>query len=456
MAPAPSIFLLLLTLLLLLTNAAHTRETPPPTPQRIIAPPPPDNENDTSPPFRPGIAVVVCVLTTIISLTSLLLLYIKHCNGGNIHSGGSSIPWTVAPFSGRKNSGIDRSVVESLPVFRFGALRGQKEGLDCAVCLTKFEAAEVLRLLPKCKHAFHVECVDTWLDAHSTCPLCRYRVDPEDILLVEDAKPFRCQTQPQRNSHNNNSSNQERARLNMDVEKQEIGRRHSSVGESGTEEQSRRWTTSFRRSLDSATSRKKNESVGVGVGVVGFGWFVRGRKDGMLLTQETEREGDRTSAERRLEHRIIVSPGPGPGPGPGKMKMNGVHQRWSDVQASDLLYLTSEMIMSEAQWNTRGGGRGRGTRRSNDDGVEDSWSGRGIINSRSVSEITGFSRFSSNSNNNNEEDTDRHRDREWEQQRQGHGEREEGLVRRWLGWISKSHTQQQHHQRQQTHSQTQP
>lgn len=216
------------------------------------------------------------------------------------------------------------------------------------------------------------------------------------------------------------------------------------MGERGTEEQSRRWTTSFRRSLDSATSRKKNESVGV----VGFGWFVRGRKDGMLLTQETEREGNRTSAERRLEHRIIVSPGPEAGP--GKMKMNGVQQRWSDVQASDLLYLTSEMIMSEAQWNTRGGGRRRGTRRANDDEVEDSWSGRGIINSRSVSEITGLSRFSSNSNNNNEEDTERQRDREWEQQGQGHGERErereEGLVRRWLGWISKSHT----------HSQTQP
>ncbi|KAG5034447.1 hypothetical protein JHK87_009357 [Glycine soja] len=259
----PSSFTLLLTLLLLfLTYEAESGETPPPTPP---------------PPFRPGIAVLVCVLTTIISLTSLLLLYIKHCNGGIPDGGGgNSAPWTVAPFSGRKNSGIDRSVVESLPVFRFGALRGQKEGLDCAVCLNKFEAAEVLRLLPKCKHAFHVECVDTWLDAHSTCPLCRYRVDPEDILLVEDAKPFRQSHQQQRNKE------EERVRLNLDLEKQEIvesRRRHS-----------RRWTTSFRRSLDSisATSRKKNESVGT----------------------------ERASVERRLEHRIIVSPGPGPGPGP--------------------------------------------------------------------------------------------------------------------------------------------
>ncbi|CAJ1973983.1 unnamed protein product [Sphenostylis stenocarpa] len=439
MDPAPSFtlsLLLFLALMLLHTYAAHCRETPPPTPHGIIAPPPPDNDNDTTPSFRPGIAVVVCVLTTIISLTSLLLLYIKHCNGGSIHGGGggSSIPWTVAPFAGRKNSGIDRTVVESLPVFRFGALRGQKEGLDCAVCLTKFEAAEVLRLLPKCKHAFHVECVDTWLDAHSTCPLCRYRVDPEDILLVEDAKPFR---QTQQRNNNSSSNNEERARLNLDVEKQEIAesgrRRHSSVGERGTEEQSRKWTTSFRRSLDSATPRKKSESGGV----VGIGWIVRARKDGMLLTQETEREGDRTSVERRLEHRIIVSPGPGPGPG----KMYGVQQRWSDVQASDLLYLTSEMILSEAQWNTRRGGRRRGTRRTNDDEVEDSWSGRGIINSRSVSEITGLSRFSSITNNNTEEDRYRDRDTEWEQQRQG--EREEGLVRRWLGWISKSRTQTQ-------------
>lgn len=198
------------------------------------------------------------------------------------------------------------------------------------------------------------------------------------------------------------------------------------MGERETEEQSRRWTSSFRRSLDSATSRKS---------VVGIGWLVRGRKDGMLLTQELEREGDRTSVERRLEHRIIVSPGPGPG------KMNGVQQRWSDVQASDLLYLTSEMIMSEAQRNTQRGGRGRerGRGRTNDDEGSDSWSGRGIINSRSVSEITGLSRFSSNGNNNNWEDRDR--DREWEQQ--GQGEREEGLVRRWLGWISKSHSQTQ-------------
>lgn len=36
-----------------------------------------------------------------------------------------------------------------------------------------------MRLLPKCAHAFHVPCIDTWLRAHVNCPLCRSDVlDP--------------------------------------------------------------------------------------------------------------------------------------------------------------------------------------------------------------------------------------------------------------------------------------
>ena len=28
-------------------------------------------------------------------------------------------------------------------------------------------------LLPKCNHAFHISCIDTWLRSHTNCPLCR-------------------------------------------------------------------------------------------------------------------------------------------------------------------------------------------------------------------------------------------------------------------------------------------
>ncbi|KAK9208105.1 hypothetical protein WN944_000459 [Citrus x changshan-huyou] len=76
---------------------------------------------------------------------------------------------------------MDKAVIESLPLFRFASLRGSKEGLECAVCLSKFEDTEILRLLPKCRHAFHMSCIDQWLEGHASCPLCRYKFDGRDL-----------------------------------------------------------------------------------------------------------------------------------------------------------------------------------------------------------------------------------------------------------------------------------
>ncbi|EPS66911.1 hypothetical protein M569_07866, partial [Genlisea aurea] len=49
---------------------------------------------------------------------------------------------------------------------------------ECAVCLAEFDESDVVRLLPKCNHSFHIECIDTWFRSHSTCPLCRSPVEP--------------------------------------------------------------------------------------------------------------------------------------------------------------------------------------------------------------------------------------------------------------------------------------
>jgi hypothetical protein len=57
-------------------------------------------------------------------------------------------------------------------------LKGGKEDLECSVCLEKFAEDESLRLLPKCSHVFHSECIDVWFLSHSTCPLCRVSLKP--------------------------------------------------------------------------------------------------------------------------------------------------------------------------------------------------------------------------------------------------------------------------------------
>ncbi|PKK21819.1 ring finger protein 44 [Columba livia] len=42
----------------------------------------------------------------------------------------------------------------------------------CVVCFSDFEARQLLRVLP-CNHEFHAKCVDKWLKANRTCPICR-------------------------------------------------------------------------------------------------------------------------------------------------------------------------------------------------------------------------------------------------------------------------------------------
>ena len=75
----------------------------------------------------------------------------------------------------------DKAALAAMPVVRFKAeARGDGSEVreECAVCLGSFDAAadELLRVLPKCRHAFHAGCVDRWLHQHATCPLCRTAV----------------------------------------------------------------------------------------------------------------------------------------------------------------------------------------------------------------------------------------------------------------------------------------
>lgn len=57
----------------------------------------------------------------------------------------------------------------------------------CAVCLHDVEAGQRYRRLPQCRHCFHVNCIDTWLQSRSTCPLCRNEI-PYHLLPRKELK----------------------------------------------------------------------------------------------------------------------------------------------------------------------------------------------------------------------------------------------------------------------------
>ncbi|EPS65602.1 hypothetical protein M569_09181, partial [Genlisea aurea] len=81
--------------------------------------------------------------------------------------------WRMPPASAAGAGGLDEVFIEKMAVCRYG--RGEEliDGTECAVCLGEFQQDEALRLLPKCRHAFHLPCIDTWLKSHPSCPICR-------------------------------------------------------------------------------------------------------------------------------------------------------------------------------------------------------------------------------------------------------------------------------------------
>nr|GMD15762.1 RING-H2 finger protein ATL63 [Ipomoea batatas] len=83
-----------------------------------------------------------------------------------------------SPPANNKKKGVAQSVISSIPVF---AYKGMGNGLECSICLSGFEDGEVGRKLPKCRHAFHAECIDMWLYSHSSCPICRAPVTAREI-----------------------------------------------------------------------------------------------------------------------------------------------------------------------------------------------------------------------------------------------------------------------------------
>ncbi|RWW90555.1 hypothetical protein BHE74_00000362 [Ensete ventricosum] len=83
--------------------------------------------------------------------------------------------------------GLDPSAIAALPAFPFRRSSGSKEegsAAECAVCLGAAEEGEMVRLLPDCKHLFHVGCIDMWLASHMTCPVCRAMVEPPPVTAT--------------------------------------------------------------------------------------------------------------------------------------------------------------------------------------------------------------------------------------------------------------------------------
>ncbi|XP_062027130.1 RING-H2 finger protein ATL52-like [Rosa rugosa] len=159
----------------------------------IVIPPPPSFEfpqdnSSSSPNFSPLVIAIIGILVSAFLLVSYYTIMSKYCGnedrrrtrrgedyGQNEELDGTQNPSIHEPWY-VVTVGLDEGVIKSLGVYKYKNGDDLVEGTDCAVCLSEFEEDESLRLLPKCNHAFHLPCIDTWLKSHSNCPLCRASV----------------------------------------------------------------------------------------------------------------------------------------------------------------------------------------------------------------------------------------------------------------------------------------
>jgi E3 ubiquitin-protein ligase ATL6/9/15/31/42/55 len=133
-------------------------------------------------------AVVIVVLVTAFFLLGFFSIYLRCCaapplGGPDEHARRQGVGFVLASSrSARRAGGLDRAVLDSFPTMAYADVKAHKAGkgaLECAVCLSEFDDDETLRLLPRCAHAFHADCIDAWLASHVTCPVCRAVLLPD-------------------------------------------------------------------------------------------------------------------------------------------------------------------------------------------------------------------------------------------------------------------------------------
>ncbi|OAY62859.1 E3 ubiquitin-protein ligase RING1-like [Ananas comosus] len=179
----------------LCSSPPHSSHPPPPLPPPPSPPPPPPHphhpatSNTTTHRHHRLLSLSLSLSVSAASFSALFLLLLACCVASRLLRGRRRRSAAAAAGEGDgdfyeadhhvwyiRTVGLDEPTIEAIAAWTYKAGDAGPLGRaarECAVCLGEFRDGELLRLLPKCAHAFHLPCIDTWLRAHVNCPLCR-------------------------------------------------------------------------------------------------------------------------------------------------------------------------------------------------------------------------------------------------------------------------------------------
>ncbi|KAI3508826.1 hypothetical protein L1887_23844 [Cichorium endivia] len=142
----------------------------------ILSPPISSPGAKPSTTINPTMAIILVCLLSAFFMVCVVSTYFRHYTERQLRLAGSTMNLSETGSMRSVGHGLDPGVIATFPRFLYSSVKGIKIGhtvLECAVCLNEFQDHETLRLLPKCSHVFHQDCIDTWLASHVTCPVCR-------------------------------------------------------------------------------------------------------------------------------------------------------------------------------------------------------------------------------------------------------------------------------------------
>ncbi|GJR36041.1 RING-H2 finger protein ATL74 [Tanacetum coccineum] len=111
------------------------------------------------------LAVLLCALICALGLNSIVRCFFR-CGRTFL----LEIP--REPITGISSTDRKKGKLSDIPIVVF-RMEMKFSATDCPICLGDFIEGEKMRILPKCKHLFHVKCIDKWLLSHPSCPICR-------------------------------------------------------------------------------------------------------------------------------------------------------------------------------------------------------------------------------------------------------------------------------------------
>ncbi|XP_049383052.1 E3 ubiquitin-protein ligase MPSR1-like [Solanum stenotomum] len=68
-----------------------------------------------------------------------------------------------------------KASIEKLPDVEIVQEEEEEQMSECAICLVEFQVKETAKEMP-CKHRYHSNCINRWLEIHASCPICRYKM----------------------------------------------------------------------------------------------------------------------------------------------------------------------------------------------------------------------------------------------------------------------------------------